>query len=81
MHLITNQRKASGVTTEISLLVVYCLGIIAGLGYFREVMAVVAVTTTLLSLKGKLRFYIKKITQNLDLDDDEIIKKLIFCEL
>jgi uncharacterized membrane protein (DUF4010 family) len=63
VHFITNKYKASGITTEISLLVAYSLGIMAGLGYFKEAMAVVAITTTLLSLKGKLRFYIKKITQ------------------
>lgn len=63
MHYITNQKKASGITTEMSLMVVYGLGILSGLGYFKEALAVVAITTTLLSLKGKLRFYIKKITE------------------
>ncbi len=63
VHFITNKHKPSGITTEISLLIAYCLGIMAGLNFFKEAMAVVAITTTLLSLKGKLRFYIKKITQ------------------
>lgn len=63
VHFITNKYKASGISTEISLLIAYSLGIMSGLGYFKEAMAVVAITTTLLSLKGKLRFYIKKITQ------------------
>jgi uncharacterized membrane protein (DUF4010 family) len=64
VHYITNKHKPSGVTTEISLLVAYGLGIMSGLGFFKEAMATVAITTTLLSLKGKLRFYIKKITED-----------------
>ncbi len=63
VHFITNKYKPSGITTEISLLIAYCLGVMSGLSYFKEALAVVAITTTLLSLKGKLRFYIKKITQ------------------
>lgn len=63
VHFITNKYKTSGISTEISLLIAYSLGIMSGLGSFKEAMAVVAITTTLLSLKGKLRFYIKKITQ------------------
>ncbi len=63
VHFITNKHKPSGITTELSLLIAYSLGIVAGLGYYKEAMAVVAITTTLLSLKGKLRFYIKSITQ------------------
>jgi uncharacterized membrane protein (DUF4010 family) len=63
VHFITNKYKPSGITTEISLLMVYCLGIMAGLGYFKEVMAIVAITTTLLSLKEKLHFFVKKIRQ------------------
>jgi uncharacterized membrane protein (DUF4010 family) len=35
----------------------------SGLGYFKEVMAIVAITTTLLSLKEKLHFFVKKIKQ------------------
>jgi uncharacterized membrane protein (DUF4010 family) len=63
VHVITNKEKASGITTETSLLVVYCLGIMAGLGFFQEALAIVAITTTLLSLKGKLHVFIKQIKQ------------------
>ena len=63
MHFVTNKHAPSGITTEISLLIAFCLGILVGLGYFKEAMSVVAITTTLLSLKEKLHFYIKKIRQ------------------
>jgi uncharacterized membrane protein (DUF4010 family) len=64
-HYVTNIRAVkSGITTEVALIVVYCLGLMTGFGYYKESLATVAIITTLLSLKGTLQFYIKKITQD-----------------
>jgi uncharacterized membrane protein (DUF4010 family) len=57
---VTNEK--GGITTEMALLVTFGLGIMAGMALYKEALATVAVTTTLLSLKNKLKFYIKQIT-------------------
>ncbi len=57
---ITNEK--AGITTEMALLVTFGLGIMSGMALYKEALATVAVTTTLLSLKSKLKFYIKQIT-------------------
>jgi uncharacterized membrane protein (DUF4010 family) len=52
-----------GITTEISLVITLVLGIMCGTGLMKEAVAAAVVTATLLSLKGMLRQFISRITE------------------
>lgn len=52
-----------GLTTEVALLVTLVLGVTIAAGYMREALAVVVLTTLILSLKEQLHGIIRRITQ------------------
>lgn len=52
-----------GLTTEVALLVTLVLGVAIAAGYMREALAVVVLTTLILSLKEQLHGIIRRITQ------------------
>lgn len=67
-----------GITTEISLIITFALGIMTAQGLVKESLAATVITTTLLTLKGKFHSFILRITE------DELfafIKFIILCLL
>ncbi len=77
-YFIRSSAGHSGVTTEVSLIITFMLGVMTSLQLIKEALAVTVVTTTLLSLKGQFQSFVLKITQ------DELfafIKFIILCLL
>lgn len=77
-YFIRSAQGHSGITTEISLLIVYVLGIMTSHGLIKEVLAATVITITLLTLKGQFHSFILKITE------DELmafVKFIILCLL
>jgi uncharacterized membrane protein (DUF4010 family) len=67
-----------GITTEVSLVITFLLGVMTSLQLYREALAAAVVTTTLLSLKGKMRTLIAQLTEEEML---AFIKFIIVCLL
>ena len=63
-HYSKIKKENFGIVTELSLVLVFFLGVLAGLHYIREALAVAVIATTLLTLKNKFRETVKQITQN-----------------
>jgi len=63
-HYSKIQKENFGVITELSLVLVFFLGVLAGLHYIKEALAVAVITSALLALKNKLRETIRQITQD-----------------
>jgi uncharacterized membrane protein (DUF4010 family) len=53
----------NGLTTELALLLILLLGIAISMGFRQEALAVVVVTTVVLSLKEQLHFVVRQLTQ------------------
>lgn len=62
-HYSKIQKGNFGVVTELSLVLVFFLGVLSGLHYIKEALAVAVIVSTLLTLKTKLRDTISRITQ------------------
>lgn len=62
-HYSKLQKGTLGVVTELSLILVFFLGVLSGLQYIKEALAVAVVTSALLTLKNKFRQTISQITQ------------------
>lgn len=62
-HYSKLQKGTLGVVTELSLILVFFLGVLTGLQYIKEALAVAVVTSALLTLKNKFRQTISQITQ------------------
>ena len=67
-----------GITTEVSLVIAFLLGVMSALQLYREALAAAVITTTLLSLKGKMRTLIAQLTEEEML---AFIKFIIVCLL
>ncbi|MFN7325230.1 MAG: MgtC/SapB family protein [Chitinophagales bacterium] len=62
-HYLQAKNGHSGLTTELALLLILLLGIAISMGYRQEALAVVVVTTVVLSLKEQLHFVVRQLTQ------------------
>lgn len=62
-HYSKIQKENFGIITELSLALVFFLGVLSGLHYIREALAVAVIVSALLALKGKFRETVKRITQ------------------
>lgn len=62
-HYSKLQKGNLGVVTELSLILVFFLGVLSGLDYIKEALAVAVVISTLLTLKQKFRETMRQITQ------------------
>jgi uncharacterized membrane protein (DUF4010 family) len=62
-YYVRSRSGHMGITTEISLVITLVLGIMCSLGLIKEALAAAVVTATLLSLKGVLRQFISRITE------------------
>jgi uncharacterized membrane protein (DUF4010 family) len=58
------QKGNFGIVTELSLALVFFLGVLSGLHYFKEALAVAVIVSTLLALKNKFRETLGRITQD-----------------
>lgn len=54
----------SGITTEISLMITFFLGVMTAYQLIREALAAAVITTTLLSLKGQFHLIISRLTED-----------------
>ncbi len=61
-HFSKIQKGNFGIVTELSLAMVFFLGVLAGLHYVKEAVAVAAIVSAILTLKNKVRETIGKIT-------------------
>lgn len=77
-YFIRSQDQARGVLNEIALLIAFFLGSMAALHLIREALAAAVICTTLLSLKGKFRSIIARITQE---ELFAFIKFIVICML
>lgn len=62
-HYSKIQKGNGGIVTELSLALVFFLGVLSGLHYFKEAVAVAVVTSAILSLKTRFRETLGKITR------------------
>ena len=62
-HYSKIQKENFGIVTELSLALVFFLGVLSGLHYIKEALAVAVIASTLLTLKNKFRETISRITQ------------------
>lgn len=62
-HVSKIQKENFGIVTELSLILVFFLGVLAGLQHIREALAVAVVASIVLAIKNKLRETIQRITQ------------------
>lgn len=63
-HYSKIQKENFGIVTELSLVLVFFLGVLSGLHYIKEAMAVAVIVSTLLTLKTKFRETLSRITQD-----------------
>jgi len=63
-HYSKIQKENFGVVTELSLALVFFLGVLSGLHYYKEAIAVAVIVSALLTLKNKFRETISRITQD-----------------
>ena len=62
-HYSKIQKGHLGIATELSLVLVYFLGVLAGLHYVKEALAVAVLTSVLLTLKAKFRETLRRVSQ------------------
>lgn len=77
-YFVRSAQGNTGITTEISLIITFVLGMMASQQLIKESLAVMVITTTLLTLKGSFHSFILKITE------DELlafVKFIIICLL
>lgn len=77
-YFVRSAKGHSGMTTEVSLIITFILGMMTSKHLIKEALAAMVITTTLLALKGKFHSFILKITE------DELfafIKFIILCLL
>lgn len=63
-HYSKIQKENFGIVTELSLALVFFLGVLSGLHYIREAVAVAVIASALLTLKSKFRETLSRITQD-----------------
>lgn len=63
-HYSKIQKGNFGIVTELSLALVFFLGVLSGQHYFKEALAVAVIVSTLLTLKNKFRETLGRITQD-----------------
>lgn len=63
-HYSKIQKGNFGIVTELSLALVFFLGVLSGLHYIKEALAVAVIVSTLLTLKTKFRETLSRITQD-----------------
>ncbi|MFZ6013206.1 MAG: MgtC/SapB family protein [Bacteroidota bacterium] len=77
-YFVRSAKGHTGMTTEVSLIITFILGMMTAQQLIKESLAVMVITTTLLALKGQFHSFILKITE------DELfafIKFIILCLL
>lgn len=63
-HFAKTQKNNLGITTELSLLIAYCLGSLVAFHFIREALAAAVVTITVLALRQQFKKIIARITQD-----------------
>lgn len=77
-YYVRSTKGYVGITTEISLLITFVLGMMTAQQLIKEALAAVVITTTLLTLKGQFHSFILKLTE------DELfafVKFIVLCLL
>lgn len=77
-YYVRSAKGHQGITTEVSLIITFILGIMTSQQLIKESLAATVITTTLLTLKGQFHSFILKITE------DELfafVKFIILCLL
>jgi uncharacterized membrane protein (DUF4010 family) len=77
-YYVRSTKGHAGITTEISLIITFILGIMTSQQLIKESLAAMVITTTLLTMKGQFHSFILKITE------DELfafVKFIILCLL
>lgn len=77
-YFIRSTKGHSGITTEISLIIAFVLGMMSSLDLIKEALAATVITTTLLTLKGQFHSFVLKITEE---ELMAFIKFIILCLL
>lgn len=77
-YVIRSSKGHSGLTTEISLIIAFVLGMMASRQLIKEALAIMVITTTLLTLKGTFHSFVLKITEE---ELFGFIKFIILCLL
>ncbi len=77
-YVIRSSKGHSGITTEISLIITFVLGMMASQQLIKEALAIMVITTTLLTLKGKFHSFVLKITEE---ELFAFVKFIILCLL
>ena len=77
-YVIRSSKGYTGMTTEISLIIAFVLGMMASQQLIKEALAIMVITTTLLTLKGKFHSFVLKITEE---ELFAFVKFIILCLL
>ncbi|HEX6890384.1 MAG TPA: MgtC/SapB family protein [Chryseolinea sp.] len=77
-YVVRSSKGHSGITTEISLIITFVLGMMASQQLIKEALAIMVITTTLLTLKGKFHSFVLKITEE---ELFAFLKFIILCLL
>lgn len=77
-YALRSSKGHSGVTTEISLILTFVLGMMASQQLIKEALAIMVITTTLLTLKGKFHSFVLRITEE---ELFAFVKFIILCLL
>ena len=62
-YYVRSQKGSTGISTEVALLIVFTLGVMAGMHMIHQALGAAVITTTLLSLKGPFAKVITRISQ------------------
>lgn len=77
-YFVRSAKGHAGITTEISLVITFVLGMMTSQQLIKESLAATVITTTLLTLKGKFHSFILKITEE---ELFAFVKFIILCLL
>lgn len=62
-YFVRSSAGHKGITTEVTIIIAFVLGIMCSLGFTKEALAAAVVTTTFLSLKDAFHSFVSRITQ------------------
>lgn len=77
-YVIRSSKGHSGITTEISLIITFVLGMMTSQQLIKEALAIMVITTTLLTLKGQFHSFVLRITEE---ELIAFVKFIILCLL